>query len=431
MSLVFLIFLQSPSHDFLWYSHSESSRTDLTMSTPLDKLRIDKDTLFTESPRRRRFWLIAVPLLAFFVLIVAYGLFNRGVTVETTAVTTVYPTQGFTLLNASGYLVAQRKAAVASKITGRLEWLGVEEGSRVTAGQILARLENQDLAASLEQARAVRHNAEALVEQAKAEQDDAERAFRRQSELITQGIVARADYDLAEARHRRAVAGVRAASAQVNSTAAAVRGAETAYEYSRIRAPFNGVVLTKNADVGDIITPLGAAATSKSAVVTLADLSSLQVEADVSESSLSQVSTGQPCEVTLDALPGVRLQGVVHTIVPTADRTKASVMVKVRFLEPDPRMLPEMSAKVAFLSRQASADDQKPRRAVLAAAVIGNGADAAVLVIKDGRARREPVSVGQKLGDLVVVEGVTNGVQLVLRPLDKVKDGTRVVVKDR
>jgi RND family efflux transporter MFP subunit len=401
------------------------------MSTPLDKLRIDKDTLFTESPRRRRFWLIAIPLLALLVIIVAYGLRNRGVTVETTAVATVYPTQGFTVLNASGYLVAQRKAAVASKITGRLEWLGVEEGSRVTAGQVLARLENQDLAASLEQARAARHNAEALVEQAKAEQDDAERAFRRQSELIAQGIVARADYDLAEARHRRAVAGVRAASAQVNSTAAAIRGAETAYEYSRIRAPFNGVVLTKNADVGDIITPLGAAATSKSAVVTLADLSSLQVEADVSESSLSQVRTGQPCEVTLDALPGVRLRGVVHTIVPTADRTKASVMVKVRFLEPDPRMLPEMSAKVAFLSRQASADDQKPRRAVLAAAVIGNGKDAAVLVIKDGRARRQPVSVGQKLGDLVVVEGVANGVQLVLRPLDKVKDGTRVVVKDR
>ncbi len=431
MAEISLIFLQSPSHDFLWYSHGESSRTDLTMSTPLDKLRIDKDTLFTESPRRRRFWLIAIPFLALIVIIVVYGLRNRGVTVETTAVATVYPTQGFTVLNASGYLVAQRKAAVASKITGRLEWLGVEEGSRVTAGQVLARLENQDLAASLEQASAARHNAEALVEQAKAEQDDAERAFRRQSELIAQGIVARADYDLAEARHRRAVAGVRAASAQVDSTAAAIRGAETAYEYSRIRAPFNGVVLTKNADVGDIITPLGAAATSKSAVVTLADLSSLQVEADVSESSLSQVSTGQPCEVTLDALPGVRLRGVVHTIVPTADRTKASVMVKVRFLEPDPRMLPEMSAKVAFLSRQASADDQKPRRAVLAAAVIGNGKDAAVLVIKDGRARRQPVSVGQKLGDLVVVEGVANGVQLVLRPLDKVKDGTKVVVKDR
>lgn len=401
------------------------------MSTPLDKLRIDKDTLFAESPRKRRFWLIALPLLALLVVIAAYWLRNRGVTVETTAVATVYPTQGFTLLNASGYLVAQRKAAVASKITGRLEWLGVEEGSRVTAGQVLARLENQDLAASLEQARAARHNAEALAEQAKAERDDAERAFRRQSELIAQGIVARADYDLAEARHRRAVAGVRAAAAQMNSTAAAVRGAETAYEYSRIRAPFNGVVLTKNADVGDIITPLGAAATSKSAVVTLADLSSLQVEADVSESSLSQVSTGQPCEVTLDALPGVRLRGVVHTIVPTADRTKASVMVKVRFLEPDPRMLPEMSAKVAFLSRKATADDQKPRRAVLAAAVIGNGADAAVLVIKDGRARRQPVSVGQKLGDLLIVEGVANGEQLVLRPLDKVKDGTRVVVKDR
>ena len=397
----------------------------------LDRLRIDKGSIASVSTGWRRWLLRGVLLLV--LLLAAYFVFARqaGISVETATVVQVYPTQSFTLLNASGYLVAQRKAAVASKITGRLEWLGVEEGSHVKSGQTLARLESRDLAASMDQAQSAVHTAKATADQAKAERDDAATSFKRQRELLSQGIVSRSEYDTAETRYRRAVAGVAGSEASYRSAAALLRGAEVAFDYSQIRAPFDGVVLTKNADVGDIITPLGAAANSKAAVVTMADLSSLEVEADVSESSLVQVRAGQPCEITLDALPGGRFRGVVHTIVPTADRTKASVMVKVRFVDRDSRILPEMSAKVAFLSREATKEDQKPRTAVNYAAVSGAGKDAKVFMIVDGKALAKSVVLGSRQGEMIELSGVKPGDKVVLRPLDKLRDGVTVKVKER
>ena len=397
----------------------------------LERLRIDKKAVLPSAGSRKG-WLIKGGVAVLLLLIVAAAIAKRsGVEVETATVVQVYPTQSFTLLNASGYLVAQRKASVASKITGRLEWLGVEEGSTVRKGQVLARLENRDLVASMDQASATLHAAKASLDQAKAERDDATSAFRRQKELLAQGIVARSEYDAAEARYRRAVAGVAGAESSCRVAAASLRGSELAYAYSEIRAPFDGVVLTKNADVGDIITPLGAASTSKAAVVTMADLSSIEVEADVAESSLVNVRAGQPCEITLDSLPGSRFRGVVHTIVPTADRSKASVMVKVRFVDRDSRILPEMSAKVAFLSREATKDDQRPRTALNPVAVTGKGKDARVFRIVDGKAVSVAVTTGGMQGQMIEVSGLKSGEKVVLRPLDRLRDGTRVTVKDK
>lgn len=401
------------------------------MNQNLDKLRIDKEALVPMSGLGgRRVWVVS-GFAGAILLIVATVVFfkGRGISVETTTASLVYPSQSFTLLNASGYVVAQRKAAVAAKITGRLEWLGVEEGSRVKAGDVVARLENRDLATSLDQAKASVQAAGATLGQAKAEETDATLSYNRQQAMFKQGIVAKADFDAAEARYRRAKAGVAAAVASLHVAEAAQRGAAVALDYSLIRAPFDAVVLTKNADIGDIITPLGAAANAKAAVVTIADLASVQVEADVSESNLAQVKKEQPCEVTLDALPGVRLRAVVHTIVPTADRSKASVMVKVRFLDHDPRILPEMSAKVAFLARPASKADQLARTAIVPAAVAGQGRDTYVYRISNNIARRIPVTVKQQLGDLVEVVGVKPGEKLVLRPLDKLHDGSRISVQ--
>lgn len=397
----------------------------------LQKLKIDKGNAPTGVPRHRGRLLKTAAVLLVAAAVALLLIRRGGVTVETATVVQVFPTQSFTQLNASGYLVAQRKAAVASKITGRLEWLGVEEGSRVKAGQVLARLESWDLAAALDQARAALETAQAGLEQARAERDDAQLNFQRQQQLIGQGIVARAEYDTAEARHRRAVAGLSGAEAAGRAAAAALRGAQAAYGYAEIRAPFDGVVLTKNADVGDIITPLGAASTSKAAVVTMADLSSLEVEADVAESSLALVRPGQPCEILLDALPGVRLRGQVHTIVPTADRSKASVLVKVRMLDRDLRALPEMSAKVAFLSRAATAEDQRPRTAVMHEAVSGQGQDGRLYRIVDNRATAVNVGVGPRQGELVEVTGVQPGDRVVLRPLQKITDGTPVKVLEK
>ena len=195
----------------------------------LSRLKIDKTGLAGRRPRRKKplFWVV-VALLAVIVSILAMkGAFTPRVEVELATVSQVYPSQGFTLLNASGYVVAQRKAAVASKATGRLEWLGVEEGSRVQEGQILARLENRDAIATRDQAAANLNNAMAGVEQSKAELQDATLAFNRQKELLGQGIVARADYDVAEARYRRAKAAVNGLEALLVSSKAALRAPTT------------------------------------------------------------------------------------------------------------------------------------------------------------------------------------------------------------
>ena len=399
----------------------------------LNRLTIDKSR---QTPAAARKWKRKRAVVIFVLILVAavvLVLFSRGrsISIETTTVSQVYPSQSFTLLNASGYVVAQRKAAVASKITGRLEWLGVEEGSRVSAGQVVARLENLDLAAAVRQAEASVQIAKASLEQARAEMADADQSYQRMKELLKQGIVAQADYDASEARFRRASAGISGAEAGVRNSVAALRSATVALDYSQIRAPFDAVVLTKNADVGDIITPLGAAANAKAAVVTIADLGSLQVEADVSESNLGQVRQGQPCEITLDALPKVRFRGAVYTIVPTADRAKASVMVKIRFIDTDARVLPEMSAKVAFLEHATTLEEQQSRTAVNPAAIVKSGNREGVYLVKQDRVVFTPVTRGSKMGDLVEIAGVRSGDKVALRPLEKLKDGARISLSDK
>ena len=396
----------------------------------IGKLKIDK-TVFQHRTRSKKKWLIIVTALLLVIIVSAWGLEQRGVTIETATVSQIFPTQSFTLLNASGYVVAQRKAAVASKMTGRLEWIGVMEGSRVSSGQIIARLENRDSDAVVTQGMAAVQNARANVDQARAELDDAKLSYDRLQELNGQGIISRADFDSAESRYRRNKAVVAAAEAAVRVAESSLQGARVSYDYSLIRAPFDAVVLTKNADVGDIITPLGSAANAKAAVVTIADLASLQVEADVSESNLEKVKAGQPCEITLDALPHSRFRGVLQTIVPTADRTKASVMVKVRFLENDGRILPEMSAKIAILSRPATAVDQQAKTVINPAALIkANGRDSVYLLDKD-RVRITAVMLGARFGDFVEVSGVKAGDKVALRPLDKLKDGRTISVAEK
>jgi RND family efflux transporter MFP subunit len=392
-------------------------------------LKIDKTAAFSRPPRRKRLrlWLLVAGVAAVAAWLAARGVFTPAVGVETATVSQVYPSQSFTLLNASGYVVAQRKAAVASKATGRLEWLGVEEGSRVKAGEVLARLENRDTQATRDQAAAGVNTARASLDQAKAELSDATLAFNRQKELFAGGIVARADYDVADARYRRAVAGVAGAEAGVWAAQAAYRAADVAVEYTLIRAPFDAVVLTKDADVGDIVTPLGAAANAKAAVVTIADLGSLQVQADVSESNLQKVRMGEPCEIQLDALPDTRFRGVVHMIVPTADRSKATVLVKVRFVDKDRRVLPEMSARVAFLERPVAPAEERPFTAVSQAAVATRDGRTVVFLLKGERVAAVPVVLGARMGDMVEVKsGVRAGEKIAVNPLEKLKDGMKI-----
>jgi RND family efflux transporter MFP subunit len=322
----------------------------------------------TRKKRKLVYWVLLIVAVLVLGILYVKGVFTPAIQVQVATVSQIYPSQAFTMLNASGYVVAQRKSALASKVTGRLIWLGVEEGSFVKKDQVVARLENQDVSASKDQASANVNVARFSLEQTQAELRDATLSLNRNKELLSRGVVARQTYDDVLARYEKAVAGVAAGEAALKAATAALEGAAVLLEYTLIRAPFDAVVLTKDADIGDIVTPLGAAANAKAAVVTIADMGSLEVEADVSESNLSRVRAGQPCEIQLDALPEQRFRGEIHMIVPTADRSKATVMVKVRFIDKDKRILPEMSAKVAFLSRLVKLDEQKPRTALNRAA---------------------------------------------------------------
>jgi len=400
----------------------------------LSKLKIDKSRVVTGTRKKRKrvYWvllMVAVLMLGFFY---ARGVFTPAIQVQVATVSQIYPSQGFTILNASGYVVAQRKSALASKVTGRLIWLGVEEGSFVKKDEVVARLESQDVSASKDQAAANVNVARFSLEQAQAELRDATVSMNRNKELLSRGVVARQTYDDVLARYEKAVAGVAVAEAALKAATAALEGATALLEYTLIRAPFDAVVLTKDADIGDIVTPLGAAANAKAAVVTIADMSSLEVEADVSESNLNQVRLGQPCEIQLDALPEQRFRGEVHLRVPTADRSKATVMVKVRFLDKDRSILPEMSAKVAFLSRSVTGEEKKPRIALHQSAVVNRKNLKAVFVVKGNRVVETPVSLGGPIGDMVeVLQGVKVGDQVVLNHSDRLKNGSKIRIEEK
>lgn len=400
----------------------------------LEKLRIAKRALQPRAKKRKRLMWAALAV----VLAVALGALYRAgrltpaVEVQAAAVQNVYPSQGLTLLNASGYVVADRKSAVASKVTGRLIFLGVEEGSRVKAGQVIARLENRDTAAARDRALQNVGVARSNLEQARAELDNAALDYERKQALVAKGTIARSAFDAAEARYRTAKASVAALAAAVRAAQAAWEEASALYDYSNIRAPFDAVVLTKNADIGDIVTPLAATAEAKAAVVTIADMESLRVEVDVSESNIAQVREGQACEIRLDAFAETRLPGRVHMILPTADRSKASVTVKVAFVDRDPRVLPEMSAKVAFLSRPVGSDEQGPVRAVPAAAVDSREGQAMVFLIQGEQVREVAVQLGRRMADMVELrEGPAVGSLIAAAPLDRLADGTRVALPKR
>lgn len=373
----------------------------------------------------------------------------------TTRVALTFPAQTITLFTAAGYVVPQMRAEVASKATGRIEAMEVREGDRVKTGQLLARVENADLTAAEARAaanvavaqaqvvatRAQLAEARASLGEIEAEARDAQRARKRAEGVAKDRFIAAQDIDIAIARdekaraavHRAAAAietaaaGLVTAEAQVQSAEAALREASVAVEYTQIRAPFNGVVLQKFADIGDVVAPFAATASSKGAVVTLADLDTLEVEADVSEASLLKAQVGQPTEIALDALPDVRLRGRVRQVVPTVDRSKATVLVNVSLVDKDPRVLPEMSARVAFLSRELEFEEHQPRLTLETAAVVSANGESFVFRLRNGKVERVVVERGAAMGGLIAInKGLEEGDAVVMSPPADLKSGDAV-----
>jgi RND family efflux transporter MFP subunit len=384
------------------------------------------------------------------VAAVFYWVGERKTEVQASAVMSAFPSAQYAKLTASGYVVAQRRAAVSSKGTGRLIELQVREGSVVKAGELLGRLDDSDVQAALQAARANQGMADAGVAQAVAGQSqaavelgNAEAELGRQVSLEGQGFVSPQSLDSARRRvdaARAAAASAQATRLSATSGLAFARAQIQVQEVNRanteIRAPFDAVVLVKNANVGDMITPFSSAAGSQGAVVTVADMSTLEVEADVSESNVGQVRIDMPVEIVLDALPGKRFQGSVSRIVPTVDRAKATVMTKVRFAQLSPDILPEMSARVVFMSQRPSQTDLQPVVAVNPKAVVqrdGKSNVWRIVTTGEGQALTvQPLAVttGRTLGDALEITSpeLKAGDRLVLEPPAQLQPGAAVKV---
>lgn len=395
-----------------------------TKNADLSSLRIDRsDQLKNPGQRGKIFTVVGTTLGIVVLLLVIYfgwkSFTSPAIEVKLATATLQSPSQTNAVLTASGYIVAQRKAAVASKGTGRLVYQGVVEGDRVQKDQVIARIDDSDIKAQLEQAKA-------NVKMVQADLKDSENNYNRFKELLNSGSSTQMEVDAAESRYNRVLASIDVAKALL-------QGAEVAMENTLIRAPFNGTVLIKNADVGEVVAPLGAGVNSKAAVVLMADMTSLQAEIDVSESNIEKISINQDCEIRLDAYSDKAYPGYVAKIVPTADRSKATVMVKVGFKNYDQRVLPEMSAKVIFLnesSKSRNIDETKQFLVVPIGAVVNRNDTKVVYIVRDEKAVEVPVALGRELGSYIEIKsGLMNGDKVIETVDDKITDGVKVTVK--
>ena len=390
------------------------------MSTPppnLASLRIDREAAPRPAPSAARALLWALPVLALGAAGAWVVMLPR---VPQVRLALAGATGGGTLssegISANGYVVARTKASVSAKIPGRLQYLGVSEGTRVRAGEVIARIEGGDFEAQLASARASAAEMEAQLVQAK-------RDFERAKKLRTQGLNSDADLENAETK-------VNVTAAQLNAARAQVELARVNLENTQVRAPFDGTVLRKDAEVGEIVAPSSAGGgLTRTAIVTMADLGSLEVEVDVNEAYIAQIRNDQAARITLDAYPDTSFAGRVRQVVPTADRQKATVQVKVSILDRDRRILPEMGAKVVFLREGESGPQATaPRRVTVpAAAVVTSGDGAKVWVFENGRVAAREVEVGPAHGDQVEIrKGLSGGESVVVSPPAGIRNGARV-----
>ncbi len=404
-------------------------------STPpdLSRLRIARDE---PSAGQRSALRTAVILFGLAVIIVgaAYFYFRPGSALDVTVSRVEISGGGgasSTGITANGYVVARTRASVSSRLSGRLAELRVEEGSRVRRGEVMARLENAEYVAALAQAEADSGRAEASLTEAIAQRDQLERDLARSRDLVSRNMEAAANAEALQAQLQGATARVGVQRAQVRSATAAIAYARANLDNTYIRAPFDGTVLRKDAEVGEVVAPVAAGGgLTRGAVVTMADLETLEVEVDVNEAYIAQVTDGQPTRIVLDAYPSAAFTGAVRQIVPTADRQRATVQVKVSITDRDPRILPEMGARVEFLAVAQAADSAAPMRVfVTADAVRTEGAETVVYVVSAGLASRRVIEAGPVSGGRREVRsGLSGGEQVIVNPPRDLAEGARVNV---
>jgi RND family efflux transporter MFP subunit len=335
------------------------------------------------------------------------------------------------LLNASGYVTPRRRATIAAKITARVNEMLAEEGMQVEPGQVLARLDDSDARARLASAKADREATAAALGDLRVNLANAERELARQEELYKRGLVAEQARDQARTLVDSLKARLALAREQVQASQARVQVAQQDLDNCIVRAPFAGIVVSKDAQRGEMVSPVSAGGGfTRTGIATIVDMSSLEVEVDVNESYIARVSTGQPVTAVLDAYPDWQIPAKVRTVIPTADRQKATVKVRATFDQLDPRILPDMAVKVTFLGEERTVQAGAGRVLVPKAALRQEGGATVVFVHRDGRVERRAVRLGQARGnEHEVVAGLADGDQVVTTGVNELGDGQAVRLK--
>jgi len=385
------------------------------------------------APRARRVVLAVAVLLVFGLGLAAWLWQGRRLPVETaTAVAAESSTGPGAILQASGYVTARREATVSAQITGTLQEVLIEEGEHVKAGQILARLDDSAYRAGVAQSRAQLAASAALEAQFTAQLGQARRDYQRDADLIDRNLVSRQALETAQTQVDTLASQLESQRRQTELARATLQGAQVQLDYCTVRAPFSGVIVAKAAQAGEIISPISAGGGfTRTGVGTIVDMDSLEIEVDVNEAYINRVAAGQPAQALLDAYPDWNIPAHVIAIIPTADRNKATVKVRVALDQKDPRILPDMGVRVSFLEqRTAGSPAPAPVSGVLvpSTAVVAAGAGSAVYVIDADRARAQPVTPGQVYGDLRAVTGIPAGTRVVRVPPEGIHDGVRVSV---
>lgn len=382
---------------------------------------------------RRRLVLIAVIGLLVLALGFVLATHDRAVAVRT--VTARAPgAEAGSVLDASGYVVARRRATVSSKVTGKVVELMIEEGTRVEEGQILARIDDSNLRAQLDLSRSQLEAARAQLTEVQVQLVEADRNLARTQELAGRKLLSQAALDNAQANAGTLKARLESTRRNVTVAERGVAVQQQQLDDTVVRAPFAGVITVKNAQPGEMISPLSAGGDgTRTGIGTLVDMDSLEVEVDVNENFINRVQAGQPAHATLNAYPDWKIPAKVVAVIPTADRSKATVKVRIAMDTHDPRVLPDMGARVSFMPMpgQEAAKEAHEIAAVVnkSAVLTKDGASSVFVVGDDQRVTQRAVKVGKDTGaDVEILDGLSGGETLAASELEKLKDGTRITV---
>lgn len=395
----------------------------------LHQLRIDSAQRDDESRGPRWPWIVGIVVVVVIAAAVAmFALRSKAVAVQTTtAVALGSAGSDAAVLQATGYVVARRQATIAAQIIGTLTSVSVEEGERVKAGQVLARLDDTQYVAQLNAAEAQHAAAQAQVAQARATLKQAQDNAARANAVVKRGYVSQQDAEQANTQVLTSRAALDAAAKQAEAAAANVKLAQVSVGYTVIHAPFAGVVTVKDAEVGQIVSPY---TVGGGGIATIVDMNSLEVDVDVNETYISRVKPDMPVQAVLDAYPDWKIPAHVIAIIPSADKSKATVKVRIALDQKDPRIIPQMGVRVSFLEK--AANDAKPLPGVLVpkSAVVQRDGKDVVFVVADGRVNQTPVTMGGDFSDMKqILTGVAAGAEVVTAPSAKLQDGEKVQVK--